>query len=190
MNRFFKITHMAHFLLSQVLKEGNVVVDATAGNGYDTLFLAKLVGVTGKVYAFDVQESALEKTKVLLTQHDCLKQVVLIHDSHEHLDRYIAEPIQGVTYNLGYLPGGDKKIITKGESTLLSLKQATKMLLPQGMITVITYSGHPGGKEESTLIEGYLSQLISPPWTVFSWKKENRSGESPQLFILSKEETF
>ncbi|HHX51249.1 MAG TPA: methyltransferase domain-containing protein, partial [Clostridia bacterium] len=113
---------IAHQWVAQVLKPGMIAVDATAGNGRDTLFLARLVGKTGKIYAFDIQEEALRKTRLLLETHGAFAQVRLIKDSHENLGTYIDEPVTVIMFNLGYLPGGNKKIVTRPETTLGALQ--------------------------------------------------------------------
>jgi len=51
-----RVLQYAQQLLKATVEEGDTVVDATAGNGHDTLFLAQLVGDSGQVYAFDVQK--------------------------------------------------------------------------------------------------------------------------------------
>ena len=50
---------IAHRVAESVLREGDLAVDATAGNGHDTVFLAQAVGETGKVFAIDVQAAAI-----------------------------------------------------------------------------------------------------------------------------------
>ena len=60
-----KTTELTHLLISHIIKEGSRVVDATAGNGHDTFFLSNLVGETGKVFSYDIQEVAINNTKLL-----------------------------------------------------------------------------------------------------------------------------
>ena len=95
---------MVHEILKTKIKEGDIVVDATVGNGYDTVFLAKVVGKTGRVIGFDIQEKALNNTKDKLIRENLEGRVILIHDSHSNIDKYIKEPINGAMFNLGYLP--------------------------------------------------------------------------------------
>jgi tRNA G37 N-methylase Trm5 len=173
-------------LLSEMIREGDVVVDATAGNGHDTLFLAKLVGIRGKVYAFDIQEEALRKTGSLLEENGCLAQVELIHDGHENIGKYVKEQVRCVMYNLGYLPGGDKSIITQGTTTISSLEQATHLLSKEGVISLMVYSGHPGGLSEAEEVENFVKSLTSPPWHVLKWQKINGTQRGPYLIVLYK----
>ncbi|MCL6594483.1 MAG: methyltransferase domain-containing protein [Alicyclobacillus sp.] len=76
---------LVHLLISQSVGKGGTAVDATAGNGKDALFLAGLVGPEGRVYAIDIQEKALQKTRELLESEGQAGQVVFIHASHEEL---------------------------------------------------------------------------------------------------------
>lgn len=191
MNKTLRNTEISHLILSQFLKEGQTAVDATAGNGYDTLFLAGQIGLTGKVYAFDIQEKALENTRKLLSGHNCLDRVTLIPDGHEKLTEYIKEPVHCLVYNLGYLPGGDKSIITSKATTLLSLKQGLEILTREGIAAITLYPGHPGGAEEAAEVEDYLLNLPSREWHIFIWKRVNSAGSTaPYLIIVNKKEAM
>lgn len=97
---------LSHWFVERVLRPGDVAVDATAGNGHDTLFLAQLVGSAGKVYAFDVQQAALARTGERLAAANSLTQVQLINDGHQKMNEYIQDQVTTVMFNLGYLPGG------------------------------------------------------------------------------------
>ncbi len=188
MNEYIKATGIVHLLLEKFLAEGQCVVDATVGNGYDTLFLAQAVGTSGQVYAFDIQAQALNETKKLLMKHDCMQQVKLIHDGHENLSQYIQEPVNAIIYNLGYLPGGNKHIITSKETTLLSLRQGLEILGSGGIITLIIYPGHPGGAEEAAAIEELLASLSSQTWQIMSWSRVNGTARpAPSLLLLHKQ---
>ena len=158
-----RLTHKAHEIVSRCLKEGNLAVDATAGNGHDTLFLAQQVGDAGRVFAFDIQEQALQATAARLEQAGLGSRVELIHDGHEqmaaNLPPHSHGRIQAVMFNLGYLPGGDKATITRAEHSLPALEQARRLLAPGGIISVLAYRGHPGGLEESLAVERALATL-------------------------------
>lgn len=187
MNKTLRATGIAHLVLDHFLKTGETAVDATAGNGYDTLYLAKKVGKQGRVYAFDIQEQALEQTRRLLDAENCLEQTVLVHDSHEKIDSYIKEPAAAIIYNLGYLPGGDKGLTTTAEATLSSLQKALAILAPGGIISVVAYPGHPGGEQEVSRVEGFLQSLVSPPWHVLTYKRLNGARSAPCLLLVEKE---
>ncbi len=153
---------------------GDSVVDATAGNGHDTLWLAKRVGRGGKVYAFDIQKSALSVTRKRLESEGELDQTVFVNACHSTLcnqlppDVYIAASV----FNLGYLPEGDKSIVTKAESTISALQQSLSILRPNGILSLVVYPAHEGGNAESEEIlrwsknidpEHYQIEIVSNP---------------------------
>lgn len=189
MNSILRNTELSHLILSQFLKDGHTVVDATAGNGHDTLFLADKVGASGKVYAFDIQKQAIENTRKLLSNYNYLDRVTLIADGHEKLSQYIKETVHCLIYNLGYLPGGDKSIITSSATTLLSLKQGLELLAKGGAAALTVYPGHEGGALEAAEVEEFLLNLPSREWHIFSWKKANSiGGTAPYLIIVNRQE--
>jgi len=188
MNENLRATNVCHLLLGRILKAGQTVVDATAGNGNDTLFLAKMVGTSGRVYAFDIQAEALEKTRRLLEAYCCLEQVKLIHDSHENINEYLAEPVHCFVFNLGYLPGGDKKIVTAADKTISALRQAAERTAIGGVIAVVAYPGHPGGEVEAGKVEEFFRDLVFPCWHVLAWKKVNGERNAPVLFVAYRQE--
>lgn len=187
MNRLFRAAEFSHLILGNLIKPGQIVVDATAGNGNDTLFLAKQAGRSGKVYAFDIQKEAIENTEKLLKEHNCHENVKIIEDNHENLGKYISDPVNCIIYNLGYLPGGDKNIATSAESTVRSIKWSISALAPEGVLAVVVYPGHAGGDREASEVEDFLTRLPAPPWYVLSWKRINASGKAPYLLLAQKQ---
>ncbi|KKM11767.1 hypothetical protein SY88_07055 [Clostridiales bacterium PH28_bin88] len=177
---------LAHKLLGEVVSAGDTAVDATAGNGHDTLYLARLVGEGGRVYAFDVQIPALEGTARRLEEAGLVDRVRLIHDGHEQMEQYVPPGVRAVMFNLGYLPGGDHRVITVPESTLPALEQSFRLLLPGGVITIVIYTGHPGGSEEASQIEQAMAALPQPEWDVVRIDFPNRRHRSPYLLFLQK----
>ena len=141
------------------LHEGDVAVDFTMGNGHDTEFLSKTVGESGKIYAFDIQESAVESTRRNLEAAGCPKNYTLIHDSHHNVRNYVNEPIKAGMFNLGYLPGGDKSITTMRATTLPAIEAAISLLGKDAILLVAVYPGHPEGDAEGREISEYLSTL-------------------------------
>jgi SAM-dependent methyltransferase len=162
------------------------VVDATCGNGNDTLLLARLVGEGGRVWGFDVQEDAVRNTSALLDEHGCRTRVELAAVGHENLLAVVREPVKAVVFNLGYLPGGDRGCITRSETTVASLDQAVSMLLPGGVVIVAMYPGHPGGDGESEVVERWASKL--PPHIFNAWRSRqlNRSASAPYLLLVER----
>ena len=147
------------FFICKHLKEGDVAVDFTMGNGYDTEFLSNTVGENGKVYAFDIQAAAVESTRARLDKVCKYKNYTLIHDSHHNVKNYVNEPIKAGMFNLGYLPGGDKSITTMRETTMPAIAAAIDLLGPDGIINVAVYPGHAEGEAEGKMICEYLSTL-------------------------------
>lgn len=147
-----------HFILTH-LKEGDVAVDFTMGNGHDTEFLSKTVGDAGHVYAFDIQEAALISTAKNLENAGCVKNYTLIHDSHHNVKNYVDRPIKAGMFNLGYLPGSDKTVTTMRATTLPAIEAAIDLMDRDAIILVAVYPGHKEGEEEGKLICEYLSSL-------------------------------
>ena len=147
-----------HFILTH-LKEGDIAVDFTMGNGHDTEFLSKTVGEFGHVYAFDIQEQALASTEEHLKQAGCPKNYTLILDSHHNVKKYVDVPIKAGMFNLGYLPGSDKSITTMRSTTLPAIEAAISLMAPDAIIIVAIYPGHPEGEAEGKEICEYLSGL-------------------------------
>jgi hypothetical protein len=147
-----------HFILTH-LKEGDVAVDFTMGNGHDTEFLSRTVGEYGHVFAFDVQEQALASTSDRLAKSDCPDNCTLILDSHHNVKKYVDVPIKAGMFNLGYLPGSDKKITTMRSTTLPAIEAAISLMAPDAIILIAVYPGHAEGEAEGKLICDYLSGL-------------------------------
>ena len=157
-----RLTERAHEIVRSVVKPGETVVDATAGNGHDTCFLAELVGSEGSVFAFDRQPAAVEQTRQRLAESG-LTNVTLRECDHSKLNAEIPEwrhgTIATVMFNLGYLPGGDKSIITQTGSTIIALRVSLALIRPGGVVTVLAYPGHEGGDEETLAVEALFSTL-------------------------------
>ena len=162
LNQLFSITNWCHRYLEEFLTEGDTVIDATAGNGHDTLFLAQHVGASGRVFSIDIQEAALTKTGTYLNRLPT-QNVTLIHGDHRHITSLIPRAghphIKAILFNLGYLPGGDKNITTEPESTIEAITQAWSLLQCAGVLSIICYPGHPTGQEELKAVRKWLNPL-------------------------------
>jgi predicted methyltransferase len=163
---FLSMLSMAHKWISERTSPGDIVIDATAGGGVDTLSLAKLVGPKGSVYAFDIQQEALDRTQERLSALSKEQQpdVRLILENHakmaEAVDPAVIGHVSAIMFNLGYLPGSsDLTIITEPVTTLAALHAALSLLKPGGIITAVLYPGHPGGAEEAASVESWAAQL-------------------------------
>lgn len=158
--------YISHDLVSKVVSEGDIVVDATMGNGNDTLFLAKLVGDSGKVYAFDIQKLALDATKKRLKSENVLSRVELILDGHENLDRHIGGNIKAIMYNLGYLPKGNHNVGTKAETTLKSIQKCLELINVGGIIMIVVYYGGDSGFNEKNQVMEYIKTIDNKKFSV------------------------
>lgn len=175
-------------LLKDSVMENDIVIDATVGNGNDTLLLATLVGPTGKVYGFDVQEEAIQTTKTKLLLTGLLPQTELILDGHENLDQYVPENpnISAITFNLGYLPKSDKSIITTADTTLKAIEKSLIRLRKGGLITIMVYYGHEGGLEEKTGVANFVANLPQEEYQVLKYEFVNQKNNPPFLFVIEK----
>ena len=159
----------SHVILGPRLRAGDVVVDATAGNGHDTVFLAEKVMPGGRVFAFDVQEEAIAQTRERLSGlglgSSGTNEIALHHAGHERMAELLPGEMRGrlraAMFNLGYLPGGDKTRITRVETTLVALQQALEWLASDGVLTVVVYPGHEGGRAEADAVEQWMAGLAS-----------------------------
>lgn len=181
-----KVTQLAHQLVARVLREGAVAVDATAGNGRDTLFLARMVGPGGHVYAFDIQEEALRRTAAALARENLDGRVTLIHAGHEYLSEYVKPPVSAVMFNLGYLPGGDHGIVTRRETTVPGLKAALALLSPGGLAALVLYPGHREGKAERGELLDYCRRLVPKEYAVVRILLPNQTNNPPESMIIYK----
>jgi len=174
---------LAHSIWKEHLKKGDFVLDATTGNGHDTAFVAPLIFPEGKLIALDVQSSALEKAKTLLNDQYPIEWILESHASYP--EKLEDNSVDLAIYNLGYLPGSDKNCITTKKSTEKSLFLMLHKLKKGGILSVTTYSGHPGGEEEETFVETFLKSLERNLFGVISFSWSNRP-KSPKLFVVKK----
>ena len=172
---------------SQV-QSGGVYVDATMGKGNDTLLLCEMAGEQGEVFAFDIQEEAVNITRELLELHGYTERVHLIQDGHENMDHYVTEgTADAICFNFGYLPGGDHQIATKAQTSVLAIEKGLKILKPGGMMSLCVYSGGDTGFEEKDAILEYLKTISSKEYTVIVNQYFNRENNPPiPVFVFKK----
>ena len=171
-----------YFILEH-LKEGDIAVDFTMGNGHDTEFLSKTVGEKGKVFAFDIQEMAVNSTRANLEKAGCAQNYTLIHDSHHKVRDYVEGKIKAGMFNLGYLPGGDKNITTMRETTMPAIEAAISLLDRDAILCVAIYPGHEEGDLEGKMVTEYLSSLDRFTYSIAQIKIIN-SPTSPYFMIV------
>lgn len=174
-----------HFIMEH-LREGDVAVDFTMGNGNDTLFLSKAVGERGRVYAFDIQEDALISTREHLIKEGAPENYTLICASHHRVKEFVREPIKAGMFNLGYLPrSGRKGVTTMRETTMPAVEAAIDLLLPDGVLIVAIYPGHEEGALEGEMLRDYFSGLSKYKICPSEFKILN-SPDSPYFFLIEK----
>lgn len=183
-----RLTAAANSWIELALFDGALAVDATVGNGYDTLFLAHRVGPNGTVLGFDVQKAALAGARELLKFVGSAGRVSLIHDSHSRLESYIpyGASVQAAMFNLGYLPRGNRQIITRPDTTIAALETLLKHLDPNGRITVLAYRSHEGGVPEYDEVRNFLESLPDAEWVVEELAGNGDSPVAPRLFQIAK----
>ena len=174
---------LAHQLVSERLGSGDTAVDATVGNGHDTLFLAKLVGNQGAVIGFDVQEQAISGTRQKTKD---LAQVQLHLAGHETIGNVHSEAIQVAMFNLGYLPRADKQVITRSDTTIRALDSILPLLNKQGIITLVIYTGHDGGMDEADSIHSWAETLDQTEFTVAEYRFLNQRNSPPHLVVIER----
>ena len=174
------------YFIMEHLREGDVAVDFTMGNGNDTLFLSKAVGENGKVYAFDIQEDALISTRAHLEANGAPENYTLICDSHHNLANYIKEPIKAGMFNLGYLPrSGRKTLYTMRETTMPAVEAALELLAPDGVLIVAIYPGHEEGALEGDMLREYFKTLSKYRICASEFHILN-SPTSPYFYLIEK----
>ncbi len=181
-------TRQAHARMTEILREGDLAIDATAGNGGDTEFLARRVGPRGKVWSCDLQPVALERTRVRLDEAGLGGWCELIAGCHSELVERVGSDrlrtIRAIMFNLGYLPRSDHAVVTQGETTCRALEAASRLLAPGGRLTIVVYRGHVGGPAESSAVEGWLATLDSGDWGVERFGLIE--GEAPWLAVVDR----
>ncbi len=185
----YQVTEWCRSLIRTQVNPGDLCIDATMGNGHDTLFLSQLAGPSGQVLAFDIQQAALDATRALLDgQTDpTLAPVQLLLDSHAHMASY-ADPgtVSCIVFNLGYLPSGDHSIATHKESTIAALEQGLALLKTGGCISLCIYSGGDSGFEERDGVLEYLKGLDPRRFLVVLSCYYNRPNHPPIPVIIYK----
>jgi len=181
-----RILPYAKELLTSVIEAGDSVVDATAGNGHDTLFLAELVGENGHVYAFDVQEEAIQATAEKLEHANLKTRTTLIQDGHENVSNYVHSEVSAAIFNLGYLPGSNHDVVTRGASTIQAIESLLGLLKIGGLIALVVYHGHEGGQQEKDEIISFVQQLPHSFAHVLSYQFLNQQNNPPFIIVIEK----
>ena len=182
---FPRATTYAHQLLTEHLREGDFAVDATCGRGHDTLHIAKLVGSSGRVLALDLQAEAITSTLERLRTEGLADRVTLVQSSHADLQEHLTDQaIHAAVFNLGYLPGGDKAIITQPHSTLAAIQTVLDHLAPNGLLIITVYPGHQGGMEEAKQVDAFVRTLPQSQYEVTHYGFLNQRNHPPSVYAI------
>jgi ubiquinone/menaquinone biosynthesis C-methylase UbiE len=177
-------TALAQEILKPMIRPGDLVIDATAGNGRDTVFLAQCVGPEGRVLAFDVQEAALDSARSRVGD---LEWVKFFQQSHaEMADHAAAGSVAVIMFNLGYLPGENHELTTESNETLAALEVAARLLKSGGVLSVICYPGHAAGAAEAVAVEAWMTALAANGWRVARYGAVGTRRPAPFLLLAGK----
>jgi tRNA A58 N-methylase Trm61 len=180
-------TRLAQQMLGGWLCEGDVAIDATAGNGHDAQFLAGCVGATGRVLAFDVQEAAMRSTSDRLREAGLDERLEFHLASHARMAEFAeAGSVAAVMFNLGYLPGEDHALATEAAETMRALDAAAVVLKSGAVLSVVCYPGHPQGVEEAASVEGWMNGRAADGWRVAKYSMVGTKAPAPFLMIARK----
>jgi SAM-dependent methyltransferase len=186
----YQITDWCHHFIKNHVNEGDICIDATVGNGQDTKLLSELVGKLGKVYGFDIQKQALEKTESNLAKAGLLERVSLFLRGHEQMADIIDTGEHGkiscVVFNLGYLPGGDHNLATKGKTTTMAIESALGLLRKNGLVSICIYSGGDSGFKERDMVLSWLRELEPKKYLVIVSEYYNRRNNPPIPVLIYK----
>ena len=179
--------YLAREVILRTVDPGDTAVDATMGNGHDTLMLCEAVGPEGRVYAFDVQAPAVEETKKRLREQGVDGRAELIRAGHEHMAEYVQGPAKAVMFNLGWLPGGDHGVTTRWETTRRAVESALDLLAPMGVLVICAYPGHAEGERERQELAAFLSGLPNRRYNVLRQRFLNAGAGAPECFVIQKQ---
>ena len=173
-------------LIEPALYPGARAVDATMGNGKDTLWLCSQVGPEGRVYAFDIQPEAVERTRALLAAEGVVDRTALFCEGHQHMARLVTEPVDAVVFNLGWLPGAPHGVTTRVETTLEAAGAALSILKPGGLMTICVYPGHAEGKRELEALMPWAAGLDPRRYDAMARHYLNQPNDPPQLIAVKR----
>ena len=185
-NDFRSARFWAQALLKGALGPGARAVDATMGNGRDALWLCRQVGPGGRVYAFDVQSEAVERTRALLEAEGVADRAMLFCEGHQRMAERVPEPVDAVMFNLGWLPGAGHGVTTLAETTLAAADAALTLLKRDGLLTICVYPGHPEGARELEALNEWAAGLDPVRYDALLERYVNQPNCPPQLIAVRK----
>lgn len=183
----YQITQWCHHFIGLQVQPGDICIDATMGNGHDTELLCRLAGETGQVLAFDIQEPALQNTKKRLREAGVPDNYRLILDSHSHMEQYADKnTVSCITFNFGYLPGGDHSLATRPDTSIAAIEQGLALLKQGGLMSLCIYSGGDSGFAERDALLSWLKDLDSRKYLVIVSSYYNRPKHPPIPVLIRK----
>jgi len=182
---FFNFVELSHFLIDNYVDDGNIVVDCTSGNGFDSLYLCNRMQGKGFLFSFDIQKEAIERTEKNLRDNCSYDNYKVINDSHSNLNLYIENKIDFAIYNLGYLPNSKSSIKTKSKDTIISLKKVLELLRNKGSIVIVAYTGHDEGLERNEIFD-FLKNINPKNFSVMNINLINVNKYPPEVFLIQK----
>lgn len=184
----FSALNIIRRVLQERVQEGDICIDATAGRGFDTLYLSQLVGDSGHVTAFDIQEEAVESTKALLAENGVAHRADVLLKSHSEMDELFEEgSVSCITFNFGWLPRGDHNIFTNKSTSIPAIEKGLRLLKSGGIMTLIIYYGRETGFEERDAILEYLPTIDNRKYTVVEMPFVNRTNCPPIPVVIFKD---
>ncbi|MDQ6957124.1 MAG: class I SAM-dependent methyltransferase [Mariprofundaceae bacterium] len=187
-----RLTEQVHQYIEKVLQSGDIAIDATTGNGHDTLFLAQCIGRMGEIFTFDVQQQALRSAQSHLQKHHIQTPITWINTGHEHMLEYIPLALHGkvkaITFNLGYLPNANKNITTCSDTTLPALNASISLLKDGGVLSILAYTGHDGGREECEAVKTWANNLPNN-FNINITIPQNTKFSPPEWIYIQKKHT-
>lgn len=176
-------------MIENAVFPGACVIDATMGNGHDTAWLCELVGESGKVYAFDVQQEAVDRTAERLEQAGFRQRAELFCLGHEHMAEVIHQQADAIVFNLGWLPGAEHGVTTQTSTTLLAVEAALSLLKEEAIMTICIYPGHEEGTKELHALLEWASKLDDRRYDAMIKCYVNQPNDPPRMLAIRKKKT-
>lgn len=176
-------------MIENAMFDGACAVDATMGNGHDTLWLCELVGEKGRVYAFDVQQEAVVRTRQRLEEAGVGERAVLFCVGHEHMAQNVQQPADAIVFNLGWLPGAEHGVTTQTDTTLQAVNAALEVLKEDGLLTICVYPGHEEGTCEKHALLQWASELDDKRYDAMLKTYLNQPNNPPLMIAIRKKKT-
>ena len=188
-NDFRSARFWAREMIENAMFEGARAIDATMGNGHDTQWLCELAGESGRVFAFDIQPEAVERTQQRLTEAGLAERASLFCAGHERMCEFVDEAVDAVVFNLGWLPGAEHGVTTHTDTTLKAVDAALSLLKEDGLMTVCIYPGHDEGTRELNALLEWGANLDDRRYDVLLKTYLNQPNDPPRMMAVRKKKT-